>query len=303
MSGMRVILCAAFAILGAQNAFALEGNNALAAPGFWVPNAAALSDVNLKVLSLAHIKRLHLQVTVGENWGNCSAKTIVRRKNKNAKAIVAKLKERGFSPALLLYVAPRRDYIDSLTSEGGLLSDFKDSEIVAIEYDLEGQWSRASPCGFSSHSEAFSYLKERTAKVIGKGVPVGVTTHFDRVRDPHIPMTLADFLTIQAYSRCQEKCPAWSGPEGPGVKQDRIPALLENYKGVVVIGLAAYGQDWPKSVGESDPETAALRKSYVAANSLIKKDPERYIGFMYWSTSFLKGDKKLQEFLIDTIGR
>uniref|UniRef100_UPI003F496770 hypothetical protein n=1 Tax=Cupriavidus yeoncheonensis TaxID=1462994 RepID=UPI003F496770 len=296
MGCVKAVFCTVIAILCARNAFALDGNSVLAAPGFWVPNTAILSDENLNMLSSAQIKRLHLQVTSGEAWIDCNTKAVVKRKNKNAGAAVAKLKNRGFSPALLLYVAPRRDYIDELTSEKGLLSDFKDSGVVAIEYDLEGEWSRAKPCGFPSHSEAFSYLKERTTKVMGSGVPVGLTTHFGRARDPHIPMSSADFVTIQAYSRCKGGCPTWSGPEGPGNKQERIPTLLENYKGVVVVGLAAYGQDWPKTVGESDPKTAALRKSYLAARELIRKDPVRYAGYMYWSTDFL-GDKKFREFL------
>jgi hypothetical protein len=162
-----------------------------------------------------------------------------------------------------------------------VLKTLVQSGVSAVEYDLEGGWSRSPPCGFASHSEAVDHLVAQT-KGLREGLFVGITTHLGRANDSHIGLAKADWISIQAYTSCKpERCPSFTDPnEGPGFRQRRLPAALSAYDKPVVVGLAAFQQVWPGHTAR-----AAMAAAFNATKQL-QSEHKNYLGHSYWSTSW-----------------
>ncbi len=201
------------------------------------------------------------------------------------------LRQGSITRILTLYAAPHKDSIDALTDpQTGLVVKLLAAGFQAIEYDLEGGWSNSVVCGFATHDEAVQYLFART-KALQSNVPVGVTTHLGRARDPNIGLDRADWLSIQVYTKCATPCPAFDDRrEGPGHRQARTSAAV-TFKGPVIVGLAAYHQKWPEH-----NEEEAMAKA-LEATLVLQKNHLNYVGHSYWSTSWVAKGSPQWKFL------
>lgn len=162
-------------------------------------------------------------------------------------SIVKAIRVADMTAVVTIYLSPMKNAIDEITNAtSGLLKTLVDVGVQAVEYDLEGGWSESTVCGFRSHQEAVAYLVQRS-KSVSAELPVGITTHLGRAGDRNLALHEADWVSIQAYSKCERpKCPAFDDKEhGPGHRQRLVAIALASFKKPVVIGLAAYHQKWP----------------------------------------------------------
>lgn len=268
-------------------------NEMLGGRGVWLQKPKAFQLTKIPDLEAIGVKRVHVMgIHAVAASKSCKARELKPTATTQVlEGLGNALRAGAFAPILTLYATPDKTSIDALTDvQTGLVAKLLDSGFQAVEYDLEGGWSDSVPCGFSTHLEAASYLFTKT-RALKANLPVGVTTHLGRARDPNIGLDQADWLSIQVYTKCASPCVSFVDKrEGPGFRQSRT-AQLVNFAGPVIVGLAAYNQKWP-----DHSEDEAMSKALDATYELQKSHPN-FVGHSYWSTSWLVDGSPQQRFL------
>jgi len=289
---------AASAAIAAEPSTPLDISELTQGRGVWIQQPGKTGPVELDKLVNAGVKRVHIMAT------SSAAPVSDCKKEGNSRATTAQTKlvdlvraskAKGLIVIVTAYVKPTRSDIDALTAPGqGLLVPLIEAGADAVEFDLEGPWSRAGVCGFDSHQAAANALFDAT-KRLKPGIHVGVTTHLARAGDPKLSLQTADWVALQAYEKCEVgNCVAFDDKqEGPGARVARIPSALGSYKGPVIVGMAAFNQKWPAhTVAE------AMQRS-LDAYSRLGERPE-YRGYSYWSATWALKDEAVYSFLIAT---
>lgn len=279
----RWILVALAALSFCAGAQASELEALLKGRGMWLQSPNKFQNTQVKDLRQIGVRRVHIMVThAPTSYKNCTSaqRTTTTTSTTKLVSIVAALEAAKIETIATVYLPPTKDAIDLLTDPNdGLLKTLVMSGVKAVEYDLEGGWSKSPPCGFKSHADAVDHLIAQT-KTLSTELPVGITTHLGRANDPHVGLAKADWVSIQAYTSCRpDQCVSFTDPkEGPGFRQKRVPAAMAGYNKPMIIGLAAYQQAWPKR-SVRDAMAAALD----AANTL-QTQYKNYLGHSYWSS-------------------
>ncbi len=266
--------------------------------GVWWKNPANYSDVLIQRLDDIGVRRVHIMLTEEPTEATkCPPKepTSPSKTQQTEKPIplatldqidklVKALRAQDMYVIATVYLPPTRVAIDDLLDSGSdLVPALLAGGIDAVELDLEGRWKRNAVCGYKTHAEAFQDFKNRV-KSIRPGVPVGITTHGGHIGAKEIPLGEADFVSMQAYSKCQDDCKAFDDKRtGPGNRQRYIVGKMKGIKGPIVIGLAAYGQQWDGYTWD-----AAMGKALSATEAIMAKD-QRVIGYSYWSSASFAG--------------
>jgi hypothetical protein len=162
-----------------------------------------------------------------------------------ARVFAAELRPLGIGLTMTIWPRPTREY---LTAMGAELPELAAELGADIELDIEGQWTEtaAQRAGWSL-VDAEQYLLG-SLRPTPTGPRLGVTSHLGR---PQWRIAReVDYLALQAYSYCAAAEPAreWHGYAGPGQWQRRaIREAVEEHVGLgrLIIGLAAWDQDWP----------------------------------------------------------
>jgi hypothetical protein len=276
--------------------FATDLKVQLSGRGMWVQHPAKSSTQQLNALKDLGVQRLHIMVTnaVLPNK-DCSKVSSPRLATKLSTLVdlIKSSKAMGFVVIATAYMPPSRNDIDAfLASKKGTAQRLIDAGVDGVEYDLEGGWSRAKVCGYETHELAAKALYDGT-RALKAGVPVGVTTHLGRVRDENIGRQYTDWMSVQAYVKCQgDRCVDFEDKrEGPGTRVARLSTELGKYSGLVVVGLAAYNQKWPgRTVDEAMQRSLSSAKALLSTNAAI-------VGHSYWSATWALRDQAVSQFL------
>lgn len=295
---LATIICFQIGVVHAQAGALTAGDlkDLLSGRGMWVQHPTKTAAPQLAALSELGVRRLHVMAShAAEPYKDCSHASSPKLTANLAKLIelVKEGKAKGFGVIATFYISPSRPHIDKfVSSDGGPLVSLIEAGVDGVEYDLEGGWSRAAVCGYRTHEEAAKALYAAT-RALKAGMPVGVTTHLARAKDGHIARDDADWVSLQAYAKCQaDNCVEFEDKsEGPGAREGRVPAELGSYPGLVVVGLAAFNQKWPNR-----PVKDAMRRSLNTINSLKEAD-SAYVGYSYWSATWALRDADVYEFL------
>lgn len=266
----------------------------LAGRGIWLQAPRELNSAMLSVLKQVGVRRVHIMATDSPEKASSCVNAKLPTPNASDATIhqsISAIKGAQMSTILTVYLPPTKAAVDQVTA--GIITKALNAGVDAVEFDLEGGWSKHPVCGYATHQEVFADLMART-KQIRPGVPVGITTHGNRLKDPRIPLQEADWASVQLYSRCKAgDCDAFDDPvTGPGYKQRWGAKRLQGYTKPVVVGLAAFGQEWGK-----DPMT--IDKAMRLALEAVKVDP-KFVGHSYWSTSWVKSGTREFKFLVES---
>lgn len=285
-----------FASAASSPSFGAEPKELLSGRGMWVQHPGKTAAPQLAALSELGVRRLHVMVShAAVPYKDCAKASAPRLTAVLPKLVdlVKEAKGRGFGVIATVYISPARRHIEKfLSSEDGPLTSLVRAGIDGVEYDLEGGWSRSEPCGYATREEAAKLLYAGT-RALKAGMPVGVTTHLARAKDENIARNDTDWISLQAYAKCQaDNCVAFDdNREGPGAREARVPAELDAYPGLVVVGLAAFNQKWPnRRVDE------AMSRSLSTFDTLKKADA-KYVGYSYWSATWALRDEDTRKFL------
>lgn len=277
-------------------AFAADLQELLSGRGMWVQHPAKTAAPQLAALGELGVRRLHVMAShAAEPYKDC-LRASSPKLTANLATLIELVKEgkaKGFGVIATFYISPSREHINRFVSpDGGPLATLVEAGVDGIEFDLEGGWSRAAVCGYPTHADAAKSLYAG-ARALRTGLPVGVTTHLARAKDKHIARDDADWVSLQAYAKCEvDNCVDFEDKrEGPGTREGRIPAELGSYAGLVVVGLAAFNQKWPNRRVEE-----AMSRSLNTFKSL-KEANHGYVGYSYWSTTWALRDADVSKFL------
>jgi hypothetical protein len=292
MKPLRVMLLLA---ITAVSCHASEVSELTLGRGIWIQQPRKTGNAELAKLTELGVKRVHIMVTSsaaplsdckkeGNSLPTATAQKLIE--------LVKASKDKGFKVIATAYVKPTKSDIQALTAaDTGSLRALVDAGADGIEFDLEGPWSRAAVCGYGTHAEAAKALFDAT-RGLRPGLPVGVTTHLARAADPNLSLENADWVSLQAYEKCEVgNCVAFDDKrEGPGARVARIPSALGSYGGPVIVGMAAFNQKWP-----SHTVADAMQRSLDAYGRL--RERPTYQGYSYWSATWAINDPEVYRFL------
>ncbi|MBC8785609.1 hypothetical protein A7D21_28235 [Pseudomonas sp. AP19] len=266
--------------------------------GVWWKNPVNYSDALVQRLDDIGVRRVHIMLTeepieatkcAPEEPASLSKKHQAKKPIPLASLnqvdkLVKALRAKDMYVIATVYLPPTKVAIDDLLdSRSDLVPALLAGGIDAVELDLEGTWKRNAVCGYKTHAEAFQDFKDRV-KSMRPGVPVGITTHGSHIGAKEIPLGAADFVSMQAYSKCEDDCKAFDDKRtGPGNRQRYVVGKMEDIKGPIVLGLAAYGQQWNGYTWD-----AAMGKALSATESIMAND-QRVVGYSYWSSNSFDG--------------
>lgn len=280
---------------------AAEVKNLMSGRGIWVQAPQAFTKSDLEGLRPLGIRRIHIMLAASPViYKSCatSKPQVLLAKPERLTNLVAMGKEAGMVVVVTAYIPPNRQAIElfTLASDAGLLQRLVAAGADAVEYDLEGGWSRSAVCGYTTHEDASKELLTRS-RALKSGLPAGVTTHLGRVNDTKLGLGHADWVALQVYTKCDVKggaCVAFDDPsEGPGFRQSKAATSIRGYKGPVVMGLANYQQAW-----QGKTAADAMGKA-LDATSAVQREHPNFVGHTYWSTSWL-GAPGVRKFMSDT---
>jgi len=268
--------------------------SALSGRGIWIQTPHNVTSSQLDQLAAMGVHRVHIMATRDAGVSSdCSGANNTKETADLAafERLIHESTLRKMQVIVTVYVRPRRDEIDRLLGTGGLVAWFDQKGVNLVEFDLEGSWSRSSVCGYASARDAAAALMNGTRALPGHP-QAGVTTHLGRASDPKLGMEYADWVSIQAYTKCNAKsCPSFDDlQEGPGHRQSRAPGLLA-FKGPVVVGLAAYDQKW------TGHEIAEGMGRALVATQRLSESRKNYVGHSYWSSDWIFSSPAVREFL------
>ncbi|MBV7569639.1 hypothetical protein [Pseudomonas sp. PDM27] len=289
----KLLICLMGLSLGVS---AADLNEVLKGRGIWWKNPAEVQSSLIKKLQDMGMRRVHIMLTEEPTVvSKCSlAKLPDSTPTVNQlKILMRTLQEKNMYVIATVYLPPTKAAVDALLDpDSGPVPALIVKGIDAVELDLEGNWKRHPPCGYASHIAAFQDFKDRV-KSIKQDMPVGITTHTSHIDDIEIPLAAADFVSLQAYSKCPaSNCKAFDDYTGPGKFQIYSISKMKNLKGPIVLGLAAYSQTWP---GHTLDEAMGLA---LNATTEIMASDTRVLGYSYWSTSTIIKTIEPYEFLM-----
>ncbi|POF42329.1 hypothetical protein B0D71_12945 [Pseudomonas laurylsulfativorans] len=266
--------------------------------GVWWKSPAKYSDTLIQRLDDMGVRRVHIMLTKDPvEATECPLRqpTSLSKERQarmpvplarldQVEKLVKALRNKDMHVIATVYLPPTKEAVDDLLdSSSDLVPALLAGGIDAVELDLEGVWRRSVLCGYKNHAEAFADFKDRV-KTMKPGVPVGITTHGGHIGAKEIPLDAADFVSMQAYSKCQDDCKAFDDNRtGSGNRQRYIVGKMKDIKGPIVLGLAAYGQQWDGYTWD-----AAMEKALSATEEIMAKDP-RVVGYSYWSSMSFDG--------------
>lgn len=264
-------------------ASAQKFEDVLVGRGMWVQTPRKFDARMVNQLQDMGVRRAHVMLTSEPKvLSSCTAMPALRQTAATDKlaAIPAALARNKIAVIGTVYAVPDKRSIDKLTDPiDGLLATLLKAGYSAFEFDLEGQWSKSKVCGFAEHAAAVDYLLGRT-RSLSPGLKAGITTHLGRAADASVGLKYADWVSMQAYTKCNPTdCAAYDGRDGPGQRQLRMPKAFD-YSGPIIMGLGAHFQKWP---GKTEKE--AMRRALDATYGVQKTHPN-VVGYSYWSTSW-----------------
>lgn len=292
-------------IMLSTGASAADIEDVLKGRGVWWKSPANYSDALIQKLEDIGVRRVHIMLTKDPAEATKCPPHIPASKAERpiplarldqVEKLVKALRAKQMHVIATVYLPPTKVAIDDLLdSSSDLVPALVTGGIDAVELDLEGKWRRNAVCGYKTHAEAFQDLKDRV-KALKPGVSVGITTHGGHIGAKEIPLSAADFVSMQAYSKCQEDCkPFDDSRTGPGNRQHYIAGIMKGIKGPILLGLAAYGQQWSGYTWDE-----AMGKALSATEEIMANDP-RVIGYSYWSSTSFDGsgtENKPYQFLL-----
>ncbi|MVW87875.1 hypothetical protein EI969_18320 [Pseudomonas sp. PB101] len=289
----KLLICLMGLSLGVS---AADLNEVLKGRGIWWKNPAKVQDSLIKKLQDMGMRRVHIMLTDTPTVvSKCSLATLPKPSStvNQLKTLTHTLQQKNMYIIATVYLPPTKAAVNALLDpDSGPVPALIVKGIDAIELDLEGDWKLHPPCGYTSHIAAFQDFKDRV-KSIKQDMPVGITTHTSHIGEIEIPLAAADYVSLQAYSKCPaSNCKAFDNYTGPGKFQKYSIGKMKNLKIPIVLGLAAYRQTWP---GHTLDE--AMRLALNATTGIMATD-SRVLGYSYWSTSTIIKTNEAYEFLM-----
>jgi len=188
---------------------------------------------------------------------------------------------------LTSWLRPDKRFIDDLVRQLPPLAI--DINAKAIEVDVEETWTRLSPRGFGSHTEAAQYFFSQL-RAVSASLEIAVTCQVDAMTTSRMQAIVsgADIVIPQAYSvYSANRNHAIDGDYGPRGIQDRaiqkVNQATSTSGKTIIMGLAAYNRGrWPRTSSDHILRMELEQTLGLRTNANVR-------GARYWSWKWIAG--------------